>query len=271
MKLQRARAIVLRVHTIQHQRVNMDVQIERRPKPLNDGHRAATPVHDAWRSRACLLRKPHEHPDHRAAQGVIPRHHVPNLVRQAQHPLADRPPRETHDPPGARRALPSSAPHSSDTPPGPCTRTEPGDPAHSHRSSQRNRAKPPASHPHRTKPSNSSWMNRGRRSPSPHLGGLVEERPEMIEHDLIQNALRRRPRLVARGRSRHDAHRCQANATARFGRIPRDSASDACSCVNPCTAAWIAEAAMPNARMARTPFARAGRRGICCARHHARP
>ena len=58
MKLQRARAIVLRVHTIQHQRVNMDVQIERRPKPLNDGHRAATPVHDAWRSRACLLRKP---------------------------------------------------------------------------------------------------------------------------------------------------------------------------------------------------------------------
>jgi hypothetical protein len=73
--------------------------------------------------------------------------------------------------------------------------------------------------------------------PLAHARGVGAEGLEMIAHDLIQHALRRRPRFVASGRSRHVAHRREASATARCGRIPRDSASGAASCRTPCTRA----------------------------------
>jgi hypothetical protein len=65
----------------------VDVQIERRPKPLNDGHRSATPIRHALPlaspSSQEAEHRPHEHPDHRAAQRVIPGQQVPHPAQIA--------------------------------------------------------------------------------------------------------------------------------------------------------------------------------------------
>ena len=92
MKAQPA-GTVLAIHAIEHQCVDVDVQIERRPKPLNDCHDQAAPVRHALSfagpSPQDAEHGAHEHADHRAAQRVISSQHIPNPRRQAQHPLAD--------------------------------------------------------------------------------------------------------------------------------------------------------------------------------------
>jgi hypothetical protein len=92
MKLQAARA-VLGEHPVDDAGVTVDVQIERRPKPLDDRHRAAPAVRDV------LLRagpppekaehRPDEHAEHRSTQRVIPRDDVPQSRRQREDPLTD--------------------------------------------------------------------------------------------------------------------------------------------------------------------------------------
>ena len=77
-------------HAVQHERVDMKVQIEAPPESLDHGHRAPTTVRHAA-SRARARSQPehgaHEHGDDRTTQVVVPRQLIPQAVRQAQHPL----------------------------------------------------------------------------------------------------------------------------------------------------------------------------------------
>jgi hypothetical protein len=82
--------------------VNVDVQIEGSPEPLDDSHRAPTTICDAGVARAGAQEaehRPKEHGDHPAAHVVIPRQLVPHPVREAERDTA----------PYARRARPFAA------------------------------------------------------------------------------------------------------------------------------------------------------------------
>jgi hypothetical protein len=155
-----------REHAVEHQRVDMHVEIERPAESLNHGHRATTTVRDASIARASAQKAEHaadEHGDDGATQVVVPRHLVPQAVRQTDNPLPDRHVGEhvVEQVGGAlgHPAVPqlgqSARPlHENGT-----SRSRPQSP-------QRNRANPPASEPHRRKFWNSSSTNRGRPSPS---------------------------------------------------------------------------------------------------------
>jgi hypothetical protein len=83
-------ATVVREHTVQHERVQMNVQVQRPTEALDNHHGAAATIVDAVTTRAAP-----EEPEHRtdgraadrAAQVVIPRQQVPQPMRQAQDPL----------------------------------------------------------------------------------------------------------------------------------------------------------------------------------------
>ena len=77
--------------------MEMDVQVERAPESLHDGHSAAAPVPDAGVPRAAPKKPedcPHGTPHDGTAQGVIPGQPVAEAVRQAEDPLAHRYPRD---------------------------------------------------------------------------------------------------------------------------------------------------------------------------------
>jgi hypothetical protein len=81
---------VPRENAVQHERVDMDVQIEGSPEPLDNNHRAATTIRDAAVAGAGAQAAEHradEHSDDGAAQVVVPRQVVPHAVWQAEHPL----------------------------------------------------------------------------------------------------------------------------------------------------------------------------------------
>ena len=107
--------------------MHVDVQIERRPKSLEDRHRPAATVRYALRAGAApqeiAEHRPHEHPDDRTAQGMIPGQHIARAMRQRSAPIGAREPAETRDRPDAPRARPSAARSNWDTPPCPCRRT----------------------------------------------------------------------------------------------------------------------------------------------------
>jgi hypothetical protein len=85
-------ATVVREHTVQHERVQMNVQVQRSTEALNNHYGAAATIVDAVTTRAAP-----EEPEYRAdgraadraAQVVIPRQQVPQPMRQAENPLAD--------------------------------------------------------------------------------------------------------------------------------------------------------------------------------------
>jgi len=63
-----------REHAVQHERVNMKIEIEGAPEPLNHNHRAATPVRFAAAARAGAQEAEHgaeEDANHRATQVVV--------------------------------------------------------------------------------------------------------------------------------------------------------------------------------------------------------
>lgn len=85
---------VVREHAVQHQHVQVDVEIERAAEALQDRHGAAAAVGDAV--TACTApeqseHRPHGHAAHGPTQVVIPREQVPQPMWQAQHPLPNRP------------------------------------------------------------------------------------------------------------------------------------------------------------------------------------
>jgi hypothetical protein len=74
-------------HTVQHERVQMDVQIQRSTKALDDHHGSAATIGNAVTAGAAPEEpehRPHGHAADRTAQVVIPRPEVPQPVRQAE-------------------------------------------------------------------------------------------------------------------------------------------------------------------------------------------
>ena len=70
----------------------MDVGVQRRPAALNCRHRPGTPA-DPQRPRPALLepeQRPHEHPEHGAAEAVVVGQPIPQPEGERQHPLAHR-------------------------------------------------------------------------------------------------------------------------------------------------------------------------------------
>ena len=87
----KAQAVAIgREHAIDHERLDVDLQVQRAAEALNDGDGPAPTVGYASVPRAATG-KPEDRPDvhvhHRATQIVIPREHIPEPVRQAQGPL----------------------------------------------------------------------------------------------------------------------------------------------------------------------------------------
>ena len=150
---------------------------------------------DAVIQHARCRRKPStardEHAHHRAAQRVIPGQHVANPRRQTEDPLAHGDFRQHMiDLCAARSAMrrPPQLGHTARP------LQEKGHPPILPRQpSQRKRANPPASHPHLRKPSNSSSMNRGCRSPAHTRAAWARKVSQVIAHDLVKHALGRRP------------------------------------------------------------------------------
>ena len=77
-------------HTVDDQRVEVHVQVQRAPEPLNHHHRSAAPVGHAGAPGTGPQEakdRPDIHPRHRPAQLVVPRQQVPQPMREAQDPL----------------------------------------------------------------------------------------------------------------------------------------------------------------------------------------
>ena len=155
--------------------MDMDVEVERPAEALDHGHRTPAAILHAAIARAGPQHAEHraeEHGHDRPAEIVVPREHMAEAVRQAQHPLPHGHVRE-HVIDQVRSPLghPAAA----------ATRTE-ARPLHengtsrsSAQSPHRNRAKPPASDPHWRKSRNARSTNRGRPSPSPQVAATARK------------------------------------------------------------------------------------------------
>jgi len=80
-----------REDAVQHQRVHVNVQVERAAEALHDGHASTTAIRDARPTRLGAQRtldRVHEDRDNRATEVVVPRELIPKPVRQAEHPLS---------------------------------------------------------------------------------------------------------------------------------------------------------------------------------------
>ena len=78
---------------VEHERVEVDVQLQAAPEALDHRHRAGLALRDAVRPRGARVEGEQPagiHAQHGAAQGVIPRQAVAQAIRQCQDPLAHR-------------------------------------------------------------------------------------------------------------------------------------------------------------------------------------
>ena len=109
--------------------MDVDIQIQRTAETLHDGHDPAASVRlpgRAGRVPEEAEDRPDADPDDRAAQVVVPREPVPQPMRQRQHPLPHRHPREDvvhhvrsafrHAPPPAARTARSGLARERDQP-----------------------------------------------------------------------------------------------------------------------------------------------------------
>jgi hypothetical protein len=83
-------ATVVREHAVQHERVQMDVEIQRATEALDDHHGPAAAIGDAVAALAAPEELEHRTDGHavdRASQVVIPGQQVTQPMRQAQDPL----------------------------------------------------------------------------------------------------------------------------------------------------------------------------------------
>jgi hypothetical protein len=84
-------------NAVEHERVEVNVQLQSTAKALDHGHRASLAVLGATRTRGPRVegeQRPGMHAQHRAAQRVIPGEAVAQAIRERQPPLADRYPRQ---------------------------------------------------------------------------------------------------------------------------------------------------------------------------------
>ena len=98
MRMERhATTAVGRKHSVQHERVNVHVQVQGCAKALDNGHRAAAAIHHT--AILGLTTQPAEHGaqidrDHGPAERVVPRQQVAKTRGQGQDELTDRDVRE---------------------------------------------------------------------------------------------------------------------------------------------------------------------------------
>ena len=79
--------------TVEHERVEVDVQLQAAAEALDHGHGAGLALRDAVRPHGARVAGEQPagiHAQHGAAQGVIPRQSVAQAIRQCQDPLAHR-------------------------------------------------------------------------------------------------------------------------------------------------------------------------------------
>ena len=87
----------LREHAVEHERVEVNIQLQPTAKALDHRHRAGLPVLGAPHTRGPRVEAEQRagmHAQHRAAQRVIPGEAVAQAIRKRQHPLTDRYPRQ---------------------------------------------------------------------------------------------------------------------------------------------------------------------------------
>ena len=194
---------VLRKHPVKHQRMEMDVEIHRSAKTLDDDHRPAPAVPDPSLTRPVAQEaehRSHARADHRAAQVVIPGEPVTQTMREAQDPLAHGHRRE-HPVDQVRGRSAIRRPPQLGQNPRP--RQENGTSRSRPHAVQRNRAKPPASQPAPKKVAKLLLDEPGKPFTLAQTGSLRAECLEVIADHLVQHALRRLPRLI---RSRRRGH-----------------------------------------------------------------
>jgi hypothetical protein len=84
---------VAREHAIEHQGMDVHVEIQRPAEPLDHGHRAPARLREARGTPLLAQQAEHgakEHGGHPAAQVVVPGQPLPQPVRQTPHPLPHR-------------------------------------------------------------------------------------------------------------------------------------------------------------------------------------
>ena len=194
---------VIREHPIEHQRVEVNVRVERAAEPLHDGDRATAPVPHAGVACAASQEskdRPHGTSHHGAAEDVIPGQPIAEPVREAQDPLAYRHPWEDvvdemsgalgHTTPAAARAQRTALTGERDesVEPAPCA-AEPGEPRPKGAAPQKLVKLP--------------LDEAGQALPVAQVSRLRAERLEVVAHHLVENPGRGLPRLVGRRREGH--------------------------------------------------------------------
>jgi len=84
--------VIAGVDTVEHERVDVHVEIERAAEALHDRHRAEAATWDAAAARARTeppADRAQEHSDDGATERVVPGDEIPQPGRQGQHPLPD--------------------------------------------------------------------------------------------------------------------------------------------------------------------------------------
>jgi len=183
--------------------MKMDIEIQRPPEPLHDGHRATAPVHHPGRPRLTPQEaedRSHERPRHPTAQVVIPGESVAQTMREAQNPLAHGHRRE-HPVDEVRGSLSHAPPATARTKTATTTR-EGHEPVQTTRGTTKSRET--AAEPAATEKVAELLLDEpGQPFAIAQIGGLRAERLEVIAHDLIQHTLGGLPRLIARRRRGH--------------------------------------------------------------------
>ena len=212
MKHQRTRLVLLE-DAVQHECVDVDVQIERPAEPLKDGHRTPTTIGHIV--QLCTTTQPpqhrtHEDGDDRATQVVIPRQPVAQAIRQTQDPLPHGHVGKhvVHEMCGALGHSGASA-----------TRTEAaalarkGDQPIQAAGRTAKPCKPASQRPAAQEVPKLVLNEPGQALAIPQARGLCAKGLEARLHDRVEDVLGRTPGFIARGREGHAPERGGERAT----------------------------------------------------------
>jgi len=159
-------SLAFREHTVEYERVEVDIEVQSAPESLDHRHAAGVAVAKASATCASSLERQQDarvDREHGATELVAPCEEIAEPMGQAQHPLAYRNMRQdaVHETRGALGHAP--APQLGQKP---RPLQEKGTSRSKAQSPQRSRAKPCASMPHVRKSRNSCSTNFGNRWPS---------------------------------------------------------------------------------------------------------
>ena len=184
--------------------MDVHVEIQGRPEPLDDDHGAATPARHTLLARAPAQapeNASHRHAHYRSTERMVPRSRS-GRGATGSAPTAGWELRRARGRPGGRHARPCGANRSSDRTHVPCTRTGRAGPARSPRSESAQSLRPAI----RSEEVAKLPLDKPRHAVSiTQSGSLGKERLEVIAHDPIKHTLGWRSRLVVSGRTAHAA------------------------------------------------------------------